>query len=260
LAAFPKEPDNDKAVRLIDLARRVGVDMARPGELRDGRVSRPAAADRALSKAIGKYCQNELMASRGPMNLPPETVRVFLDGHRLEIGDIVNVLSTSEPIAWQMRTRLGSEAPIPNLLGQLRLQRLLIAAALRTAGDPESVRIFRSSWNLNASLWDRPEMMSQLISIGIDRMLLGLARKLPIDSDEWRTRLRDHDSRNSLLRAMEVEAIGQFRTLPTGTSRLERASRADFLDARRSFIVALRDSPVSDSSGVASGAAAQFRS
>jgi hypothetical protein len=247
LAAFRSHEDSEAAVRLTELARSVGIDLKRPKSEQPHSLG--SGADRALSQAISEYGRSELTRPSGSVQSPPTGVQAFLELRRGEISEIVDFLSTSQSLAWKTNVSLGSEAPIPNLVGQIRLQRLLVAEALSRAhlgqqGNAE--RVFRASWNLNVSLRDRPDVVSQLIAIAVARLQVGLARRLLIDPASWRNRLVDHDYRRSLLRAMEAESIAGLRHLPSGSSRWDRASRADFLDMRRSFLLSLRDSPVSD--------------
>lgn len=249
LAAFPDQPDSETAVLLVVLSQEVGIEMARPKREQQQGIARESTDERSLNQAIGDYGQAELARVGGTVTAPPQTVLAFLETHHSEISKIVSFLSTSKPPAWKMKVSLRSEAPIPNLLGQIRLQQLLVTEALnqtRIGEQGEAVRAFRASWTLNKSLRDRPDVISQLIAISIARMQVGLARKLVVGPVEWRDRLSDHDYRVSLLTAMEVESIWGLQSLPTGTSRWDRASRTDFLDLQRSFLVALRDSAVSD--------------
>ena len=244
LAAFPRHEDSETSVRLVELARIVGVDLARPKSQQPGGLE--SGDKRILSQAISHYDEEELTKPSGEIEPPSDAVRDFLEERNREIGDVVTFLSTSESPEWKVDVLLGYEAPIPNLLGQIRLQRLLIAQALSRAQlgrEDEAGQAFRASWNLNASLRDRPDVISQLIAIAVARMHAGLARRLTLDAAEWHERLLDHDYRASLLRALEVESIVGVRLWP-GSSLWDRASRADFLDQRRAFLVGLRDSSV----------------
>lgn len=248
LAEFPAHDDNQAALRLVDLARSVGISLARP----EGRP-RPwveSPAERDLNRAVAEYVDAELTRTGGEVGPPPATVREFFAARGRELDEIVRFLATSERPSWRVDVSLGPEAPVPNVLPQLRLQRLLVAEALNRAHLGRDIqgteRVFDASWALNASLRDRPDVISQLVAISIARLQVGLARRVPVDPERWRARLSDHDYRASLLRAMEVESIAALRDLPAGSSPSERTSRADFLDVKRTFLAALRDSPVSD--------------
>jgi hypothetical protein len=176
-------------------------------------------------------------------------VRLYLEARGRDLDAIVNFLSTRESPAWKIDVSLGPEAPIPNLLGQIRLQKLLVAHALNRAHlgrEDEAERALHASWMLNGSLRDRPDVLSQLIAIAVARLQVGLARRISVDPASWLKRFADHDYRSSLLQAVEMESIAQLRQLPTGSSRWERASRVAFLELRRTFLVNLRDLPVVD--------------
>jgi hypothetical protein len=247
LSAFPRREDSESATRLIELAHPLGIEMARP---KDGQTPpRESNTARALTQAIRDYGSAELGRPGGSVSPPPEAVRIFLQARDRDIDAIVNSLSSAETPVWKSDVSLGAEAPIPNLLGQMRLQRLLVAQALsraRVGQEDEAERVLRASWSLNASLRDRPDVMSQLIAIAIARMQVGLARRISVDPASWLARFAEHDYRPSVLRALEAQALGGLRQLPIRSSRQDRASRVDFLDLWRTFLVNLRDSPVED--------------
>jgi hypothetical protein len=247
LAAFPKVEDNETAGRLVELAHFVEIDMARPKA--GQQPLRESNTEKAFRQAVGDYEIAELQRPDGNVGPPPETVRIFLEAHVHDFDAIVALLLAGAP-AWKSDLSLGPEAPIPNLLGQIRLQRLLVARALSQAHldeEAQAERTLCASWTLNESLRDRPDVISQLIAVAVTRLEVGLLRKIPANPTEWRARLVEHDYRVSMLKAMEVESVSRFSSLPFGSSTWDRASRADFLDLNRSLLVALRDSRVSDS-------------
>lgn len=249
LAFFPSHEDTDAAITLIDLARSVGVDMTRPTAARPRRQE--SATERALSQALKEFGDRELMCSGGTVGTPPETVLAYLEVHDRDIGQLVAALVRSEPMAWKTDLSLGHEAPLPNLLGQIRLQRILVAAALARAHrgeDEEAEKVLLASWILNGALRDRPDVMSQLIAISVARMQVGLGRRLSVDPATWLERYTEHDFRSSLLRAIEVESIVELRQFPAGP-RWARASRADFLDARRALLLRFRSAFPATASG-----------
>jgi len=107
--------------------------------------------------------------------------------------------------------------------------------------DGDAERALLASWQLNASLRDRPDRLSPLTAESIMRTQTGRARRLRIDPASWRARRGDHDYRASVMRALVVDAISGLRMLPAGASQLDRASRADHLDVTRAELVRLRD-------------------
>ncbi|MDQ6892618.1 MAG: hypothetical protein M3167_08045 [Acidobacteriota bacterium] len=247
LRAFPSRAEDEAAARVVEMARSLGIDMARPkpGAL----VSRPAEPYRSVAEAVPSYLDAELTSSGDRAGAPPGVLRDFLETHSAELDSLVVFLAgRREPPVWVSAVSLGPEASIPNLLGQIRLQKLLVADCLYSlhGGRTDNAeRVLLASWNLNASIRDRPDVISQLIAIAVARMQSGVARRIFL-AGPWRDRLAAHDYRASFLQAMEVDAAGRFWRIPGGPSRAERAMRADYLDLSRVFLVSLRDLPVAD--------------
>jgi hypothetical protein len=243
-AAFPNAEDNDAALRLIELAHTVGIDLTR-GTSAPKRTSSETAA-------VSAYTAAELATPGGPVGTPPAVVTDHLLARRRAVGAIVDHLSGSDAPQWKRDvTSVLSDANTPNVAGILRLQELLAAHALHQASlgrESEPERTLLASWRLNASLRDRPDGVSQSIAIAVASMQVALARRVPVDPVAWRTRCADHDYRASLVRAHVAEALARLRALPKGTSRVARASRADFLDTSRRLLIGLRDAPVTDGS------------
>ena len=114
------------------------------------------------------------------------------------IQDVVTLLAEGSPPAWATNTALGPQAPVPNLLAILRLHRVLATEALvrfeaRDAAGAE--RALRAAWNLERSLRDRPEVLTQLIAISLGRRNAALVRRLAVAPDEWLEKLARHDYR-----------------------------------------------------------------
>jgi hypothetical protein len=247
LREVPRRQENETARRLAEMARPLGIELARP--VPGQPVSHPSDAERSLREVVASYFQAELESPGDRIGPPPRALREFLVSREADIDGIVALLTGGgEPPVWVSVVSLGPEAPIPNLLGQVLLQKLLVADCLVQAQlerREEAERILLASWILNGSIRDRADVISQIIAVGVARMHLGAARRL-ILTGPWRERFRDHDYRQSLLRAMEIEASGRFQQLPNGSSRSERATRADFLDLTRIFLTRLRNAPVED--------------
>jgi len=183
---------------------------------------------------------------------PGGAARLRLDSLDCEIDAVVDLLASGAAPVWKEEVSKGLAAPVPNLLGEIRLQRTLVARALQMSqlGRPEKAeRALAASWSLNASLRDRADLISQIMAVATARMQAGLARRIslpPASVGSWRERLSRHDFRESVLRALRVESLAGARALPEGRTASERASRVDYLDVRRMMLVQLRDAPVSD--------------
>ena len=102
-------------------------------------------------------------------------------------------LLSSEEIAWEVDVARGPEAPSPNVVGHVHLQRVLIVRALLAAraGEVEdALSWMEASWRLNATLTSRPEMMAHMIAASVARLQAGALRKIDSPAMEWADRLR----------------------------------------------------------------------
>ena len=246
LASFPKENANPTAIAFATASRELGIEMSRVKRADSTGGSIPANLE--PFKSIREYDEGELKKVDSPISEPSQSTSSFMETHRAALDQIVALLVKSEPPRWELDMARGSEGPIPNLLGILRTQRLLAAEALMRAGrgdNQAAENALRASWNLNSSLRDRPEVITQLVAGRIAQMQAGVARRLPvISAAEWRARFQEHDYRASLLRAMVAETAGHLAAFPDDRSTFNRAARADLMNQQRQLLVSLRDSPL----------------
>jgi hypothetical protein len=249
LASIPKQVNDDStATTLIQRAKELGINLTRPAVRPDGSLDWPKADNAEVFGSVSEYVESELRKVDLPISPPPPSVSGFFEAHRSGVDRMIEFLVESEPPRWRMDETAGPESPLPNVSGLIRLQRVLAAEALMRAqrGDGSGAdEVMRASWNLSASLRDRPELISQLIAISIARIQAGLARRIRLlPAEKWKARFQEHDYRASLLRALTVQASGRLAGLPYDRSTFSRATRADLMNMERRFLVACRDSPV----------------
>jgi hypothetical protein len=248
LASYPKQPDDEIAIRLAGLAKGLGIEMSRPRPAEANGPSTPSATNAEPFRSFAEYDDRVLAGPADSIEAPPSVVANFRETAGSRIREVVDLLADSDGPRWEMNESLRLPGSVPNGLGISRLHRIVLTEALLRARDRDeagSERALRAAWNLNRSLLDRPEVISQFIAVSLARLEAGALRHLPVDPTSWTAILAQHDFRTSMLNALTVESYGRASSLD-GTSAFERASRADFLDLTRRFLVSLRDSPVCD--------------
>ena len=223
-AAYPKKSVSGAALEIESLAARLGIDMAPQGpsvvdpddenklvQLRpdDGRVRPdPELVKRTGStiSAVGHWAEQELAEPSARIGPPVEAVERFFDENAATVDAIAAVASGSRPIEWDLDVALRSEAPLPNLLGLSRLQRVLAARALlqlRTGDDGSGLATIEGMWRLAASLGDQPYLISQLIALSQVRLVAGLLRKVDAPAYGWEQRLRQQPFYDAFLAALQ---------------------------------------------------------
>ena len=219
---YPSRDTNATARELESLAAELGINLSiRTGGVPIGRiVSSPPPTtqtpqDQAASDAyqrvrsgLEKYLLDEEQAIGRPVAAPPAEVLAWLTSHATHLAAIRRRLSHGEPPFWARQLETLDEGPMPNLLGQIGLQKVLVVDALarHVAGDiATAVENLEASWVLNTSLRSEPSTIEQLIAISIARMQLGALRRMDRPFPVWRGRLDTVDHRGSMLAAMRVE-------------------------------------------------------
>ncbi len=209
LARFPKREANAAALELERLSAGVGINIA-PRAFEDR--TRP---DEAAQKRYGevrvelrRWLDEQLdRAARGVAPAPP-AVTAFLDERRDDLDAVRRHLLSSPTPRWEMELERLFAAPIPNLLGHLELQRVLLADALARAarGDATTaLEDLEAGWRLNVALREDPTLIEQLVSMAIARMHAGALRQLGDVPAVWRSRLGEHDFRDSFMTALRME-------------------------------------------------------
>jgi hypothetical protein len=270
IARFPAEETNEAAHRLEAAAAPLDIDLKPRSTPPSGPSTESSKSVSQETQTLREYAEAELSTPAGAAGPPSPAVSAILDRMAPPLGAVKQSLAEGEP-RWRMEIARGFDAPIPNLLGLLQLQRILLASALRSAAARDvqgAEALLEASWALNAPLRARPELISQIISTAVGRWQAGVLRKVPVPPERWIRRLSGYDPRQGIIDAFRGEAwgIGELiRYAATGPygeaasvgARLTRVLRgpidriqaAQVQENWREIILAAMRSPVSDGDG-----------
>jgi hypothetical protein len=223
-AQFPKSEASAAALELEQLAALLGVELApkdeaglpppettptnmneetptpaTPTPAIDARERRRPSAEesagyRRIGEAVSGFLDRELKSPVERIGPPSRELERYLEEREDALASIESVLLRDADVHWEMDVNRGWASPLPNLLGQMRLQRLLVARALLEArrGEAElALQTIEASWRLNQAISSRPELISQLIVVAVARLEVGALRKLDTPAYGWADRLRD---------------------------------------------------------------------
>jgi hypothetical protein len=203
LAQFPRSDANGTALELEERAAAIGIDLAPkpfwdpstadepPPSPHDGRARPAPGTD--LQLPLSEFLQEELTVTTEKIGRASPLVERFLEEHEGEISQIQVFLLANEEPRWEVDVEAGVRAPLPNLVGMLRLQRLLLTRALIRAREgkaDDAVAVLESSWRLQSAVLSRPELISQLIAIAVAKLQAGVLRKIDSPAYGWAERLR----------------------------------------------------------------------
>jgi hypothetical protein len=199
---YPTRVTNETAKRLVELTRGTVFDLTPVvGPLEPEGMRRSAEWNRSQSAV--DYLQAQAAKAEAAIDPPPEETVRFLDERRAALDGIEALLIAGPPPEWALDLSLpADERRPPNGLGQIRVQRILLARALTAAqgghGDV-AARSLEASWNLNESLRMRPETISALLGIAITRLEVGVLRKVNVEESVWEKRLTGLNPKAALL-------------------------------------------------------------
>lgn len=204
---------NAAALRLEELAAELGVNVVPKG----ARGPRPTKERRerieALRKgALGDFT-SEIEARPDDEDLPaPAEVRAFLSEHEEDLSKLAEFLRVEGPgIVWDFDRDRLLKGPEPNLAGLLLTVRLLEVAALeadREGSPSEAAMYFEASLGLNDALARRPELLSFLIFLAVEKMHHVQVRRFRSVDETWIERLRRRQLLPALVEALRLEAVG----------------------------------------------------
>lgn len=186
-ARYPKQTRTPAAAELERLVKNVGIEFLK----RSGQQA---------PDPIAVYVRKQLQRTDRTIEpAPPIPV---------ELAPVRAHLLSGAPIGWDVDIARGASAPLPNLLAHMRLTRLFTASALERArtGEHAAWDDLRASHTLSRGLWKRPELISALIALAIDRNIIAAARQMPTPAPAWFDEIRNFDYRKAMQAAMQAEA------------------------------------------------------
>jgi hypothetical protein len=209
LARYPPREANGAALALETLTAPLGIDLV-PRWVQDR--ARPSdeevEAHQSISLELSDYLNRHLERDRRAIDAPPPDLASFLEARADAIGSVRRHLAGGEVPEWERHVERMAAAPLPNLLGQMNLHRLLLTDALvrlQAGSREEALASLEASWRLNESLRDDPTLIGQLIAIAVARMQAGALRQVDGVPDEWLARIEGRDHRAPFFAALALE-------------------------------------------------------
>ena len=261
LQRYPSTEANASALELERLSARLGLSTATRGYADRTQPTRESAAEfRRVKMQLSGYLKRLVEQPNRYLDPPPDAVASYLAAHRNDLDAVHRHLIDAELPHWERQIEKFAAAPIPNLLGHIDLQKILLADALANAARDDRERAlagFEASWRLNQTIRDEPVLIIQLISVNGAHLLISALRQVENVPFEWRERLLAHDFRESLFTALqyegrmwtELEGLLESTDLPSigknlllsGTRPYLRYSLADMSEKYRHLVKVYSD-------------------
>jgi len=162
----------------------------------------------AIKEPLNTYFRAELERVGDRLQPPPANVAAYLAQHDAPLNAIRDHVVSAGPIRWVQHFKLGHDAPLPNLLGQMTLTKLFTARALAKAANHDATAWddLHTIWLLDRELWSRPELISQLIALAGTRMVNASAAKMPLPVPPWFHEVQSFDYDHNFAASYQAEA------------------------------------------------------
>lgn len=203
LGSIAGEPRQDSVAYLLTercLALGIDLDPDNP------KASHPSAEDvQALARAgPGSWLDAQIAFAEDSLAEPPAALREFLRDRQGPLWSVVAVLEKQAP------EPLVSDAtgPVPKVLPFVRLEKLLLAMAFveaRNGNAIEAERALEASWSLGRAFASGKYLLTQLLSVSVERRQAGVLRKLREAPFAWISRLSGDSPWTRMLDAVAEE-------------------------------------------------------
>jgi len=180
---------NGSARELARLAAQLGIAMTLP----DSPDEVPVAAERrasyeAVKREVGDRLRRELGDPSGTVSPSDEKVSAFLSSHDASLDAVIRHLVAADVPHFAFHFGDGFDSTLPNLLGQIELCKVLVAAALeheRLGRREEANWALLAALRLPLGLREARTHLCQLIVLAQERDIFGALRKLSVRDPSW---------------------------------------------------------------------------
>lgn len=204
---FPRSENNATVLKLMELALDLGI-VLQTRESESGWVVAPD--DNDLLVLVNRRSRELEGWTNDSPTAGSEELASLSRRLAQPVDQIVDLVLTAPVPVWISDTSAGFGAPVPNLVAQIQLQRVLCVAAELALGEGEPAlaeRRLEASWRLNEAILARPELIAQLVGQAIVKEQQPVVRRLPSSSaDRWIRRLESLALADGVVRSLRFEA------------------------------------------------------
>lgn len=212
---YPPTEANATALVLEDVAGALGIDCSTPHHPTTPPEAGAAARWEEVGPRVKEYFETLRASARAEAPPLPAELRDWLQDAGPEIDRARRLLLSSEPPRWERDLEAAAEGPLPNLVCQLDLHRLLLLAALEAADEPPAGSFLEAGWRLRRAADSNPILISQLIHLVQLGDELSVLRRRCAAGGPWEERLRALHPRLAMLRSIQLDGWLSHQTFRT---------------------------------------------
>ena len=211
---FPKIETNASALKLEELRAKLGINML-IAQNRNDDLYVPTETSKIKFNQIDGDLWRYLEDSTS--SVPSKSLQQYLSTQSENLATIRSHILKSDIPRWEtfdVNMKIGKSAMTSeNSFRVTTLHGILIADAINNSrlGNPKAaIDSLESSWRLNQSVRERPNLLSQLVANITDGVQVRGLRKLNLASPVWQKRLISFDQSKSFLTALKFDIFEQY--------------------------------------------------
>ena len=203
---FPPTKKNAAAADVERLALALGIEL-HPNDP-DAEHPTKEDADAYTQAGFASWLDAQVKTSDDFIAPAPAGMRVFLESHQSSLASLAGRLQKETPdFGYDPRDLKRDRA---ELVVAMRLNRILLSDALveeRAGRHLEAEGLLEAAWSLSRSFSELPDIPSQLISIAMAKLQVGVLRKMSEPAFEWDDRLSADHPWQQMIDSFEGEAF-----------------------------------------------------
>jgi hypothetical protein len=207
LETHPRSERNKAAIELEGMAARL--DIVSPGS--DSMASQVRGNRGPFGQYdLPPYLDRQLAKPEDTIEAPSQEMLEYLKAHQTDLEALYNRTLENDPPIWDIDIKRGFGAPVPNLLFQRQVHGVIALDILekrRQGRDGEALKAFEASWKIAESLRQRPELISQWISLLVMNRQAAVLRKMRSVPAEWQNRVSNASLMTTFSEATRLDAV-----------------------------------------------------
>ncbi len=244
LERFPPREINETAMRLEDIATSLGIRLpAQHRSLPEAAAPEDDERFQAMWEALKEWTHAAYAATDGSLPDLPAEVESYLAWAETGLGSLEELMLEAKPPTWGWDVSLRVDMPLPPLLAQLQLHRLLSIRSLQLLreGSLEAAdRSLEAAWRLRQATGRDPTLLGQLTAFAQAKHEQLVLRRLCAPEQRWLPRLQETELVPRTLLALQLDAwaisgsvrqglglVSEGSTLPVGVFRFSVVAYAE---------------------------------
>lgn len=176
------------------------------------------AAYGAIEDSLDAFLKAQASKSSGPLDSLPSALSLYLASSQPKLTALRSHILQGPPPQWEIDIEQMSAQnyPFAGLVNTANTQKLLLLSAIdyQSRNQPDQMQLaLEASWQLNQTITQRPDLVSQVSASAISSYQAGILRHLNDVPAQWQGRLKQQVEQQSVVSGLEFDVWLQYTVL-----------------------------------------------